>query len=187
MHWKLLLFSDFPEINQATTNKHGNPSKIYLFNTGGFKKKSIHPMLCTSWTLGTHILGGGTYWWTDLMESSPITTWTWGNVSESKFTQAAETGRWKDLLSYEVPSLRCPSWCLCLTARLPQPVAQGGQDPVFVKLPTFQMLQGSHPAGACGPTDGHAWQCPSGPLPGASMLSCFSSCLLHGCQSMGVC
>ena len=36
MHWKLLLFSDFPEINQATTNKHGNPSKIYLFNTGGF-------------------------------------------------------------------------------------------------------------------------------------------------------
>lgn len=39
MHWKLLLFSDFPEINQATTNKHDNPSKIYLFNTGGFKKK----------------------------------------------------------------------------------------------------------------------------------------------------
>ena len=36
MHWKLLLFSDFPEINQATTHKHGNPSKIYLFNTGGF-------------------------------------------------------------------------------------------------------------------------------------------------------
>lgn len=61
MHWKLLLFSDFPEISQATTNKHDNPSKIYLFNTGGFKKKSVHPMLCTSWALGTHLWVGRTY------------------------------------------------------------------------------------------------------------------------------
>ena len=71
MHWKLLLFSDFPEINQAT-NKHDNPSKIYLFNTGWFKKK-----ICSSnvvYLLGSRhsLLGGKDI----LIGSSPITPWT---------------------------------------------------------------------------------------------------------------